>query len=162
ISAGPDPNATARGHDLGVATILGANIEGPYISRERCGAQPAAMCRAPVAEEFTAWLDRDGLVTQMTLAPELPGAMELIEALLEREVLPSGGHTAASYQQVRAAIDAGLCQATHLFNCMSTAAKSGPFRQPGALDTFFADDIVMMELIAEGKPGHPELRKIAG
>ena len=133
----------------------------PFISRERCGAQPAEMCRNPDPAEYLAWLDRDGLVTQMTLAPELPGALELIEALLEREMLPSGGHTVANYPQVRAAIDRGLCHATHLFNCMSTATKVGPFRQPGVLETFLADDRVMTELIADGKHVHPELMKMA-
>lgn len=161
ISAALDAVAEAIGHDFGGARILGAHVEGPYIARGKCGAQPAQHVRNPDAAEYTAWLDRDGLVTQMTLAPELPGALELIDALLEREILPSGGHTAASFKQASAAIDRGLCHATHLFNCMSTAAKAGPFRAPGALETFLADERVMVELIADGKHVHPELMKLA-
>jgi N-acetylglucosamine-6-phosphate deacetylase len=111
--------------------------------------------------EYLPWLDRDGLVTQMTLAPEAAGALELIDALLEREILPSGGHTAASYEQARAAVDRGLCHATHLFNCMSSATKSGAYRLPGALETFLADERVMVELIADGKHVHPELMRLA-
>lgn len=161
IEAALDAVAQAMGHDFGGAQIFGAHIEGPYVSREKCGAQPPQHVRNPDPTEYTAWLDRDGLVTQMTLAPELPGALELVEALLEREILPSGGHTAANYEQVSAAIERGLCHATHLFNCMSAATKSGPFRVPGALETFLADDRVMVELIADGRHVHPELMRLA-
>jgi len=161
ISAALDAIAAAQGHDFGGAQILGAHIEGPYLSREKCGAQPPAFVRAPDPAEYTGWLDREGLVTQMTLAPELPGAPELIDALLEREMIPSGGHTAASWEQAAAAVDRGLCQATHLFNCMSSASKTGAFRVPGALEAFLADDRVMAELIADGKHVHPGLMKLA-
>lgn len=161
IGAVLDAISQAMGHDFGGADIVGAHVEGPYVSREKYGAQPAQFVRNPDAAEYTRWLDRDGLVTQMTLAPELPGALELIDALLEREILPSGGHTAASYEQVSAAVERGLCHATHLFNCMSSAQKSGAFRLPGALETFLADERVMVELIADGKHVHPELMKLA-
>lgn len=160
-TAALDAIAAAMHHDFGGAQILGAHLEGPYLSPDKCGAQPAGFIRNPDPSEYGAWLDRDGLVTQMTLAPERPGALELIDALLEHEILPSGGHTAAVYEQVRAAIDRGLCQATHLFNCMSTATKTGALRMPGALETFLADDRVMVELIADGKHVHPELMKLA-
>jgi N-acetylglucosamine-6-phosphate deacetylase len=161
IDAALDAVQQAMGHDFGGAQILGAHIEGPYVSRERCGAQPAQHVRDPDPSEYTGWLNRDGLVTQMTLAPELPGALELIDALLERELLPSGGHTNATHQQARAAVERGLCQATHVFNCMSSMTKSGALRMPGALETFLADDHVMVELIADGKHVHPELMRMA-
>ena len=161
ISSALDSIAKAMGHDFGGAQILGAHIEGPYISQERGGAQPSQFIRDPNPAEYGPWLERDGLVLQMTLAPELPGALELIDALLEREILPSGGHTAASYEQVRAAIDRGLCHATHAFNCMSSTTKSGAFRLPGALETLLADERVMVELIADGKHVHPGLMRLA-
>jgi N-acetylglucosamine-6-phosphate deacetylase len=161
IGAALNAIANAMGHDFGGAQIIGAHIEGPYLSRERSGAQPAQFIRNPDPAEYAAWLDRNGLVTEMTLAPELPGALELIDALLEREILPSGGHTAAGYEHMRAAVDRGLCHATHLFNCMSCATKSGAFRLPGALETFLADERVMVELIADGKHVHPELLRLA-
>jgi len=161
IDAALDAIAQAMGRDFGGAQILGAHIEGPYVAREKCGAQPAEFIRAPEAGEYETWLNREGLVTQMTLAPELPGALELIEALMEREILPSGGHTAATHEQVQAAVERGLCHATHLFNCMSSMSKAGAFRVPGALETFLADTRVMVELIADGKHVHPELLKLA-
>jgi N-acetylglucosamine-6-phosphate deacetylase len=161
ISAALQAIADAIGHDFGGAQIVGAHLEGPYISRERNGAQPAQFIRDANPSEYLPWLDREGLVTQMTLAPEATGALELIDALLEREILPSGGHTAASHEQARAAVERGLCHATHLFNCMSSATKSGAFRLPGALETFLADERVMVEVIADGKHVHPELMRLA-
>jgi N-acetylglucosamine-6-phosphate deacetylase len=161
ISAALQAIAEAMGHDFGGAQIVGAHVEGPYISRERNGAQPAQYIRDAAPAEYLPWLDREGLVTQMTLAPEATGALELIDALLEREILPSGGHTAASYEQARAAVDRGLCHATHLFNCMSSATKPGAYRVPGALETFLADERVMVEVIADGKHVHPELMRLA-
>ncbi|MGH8598118.1 MAG: N-acetylglucosamine-6-phosphate deacetylase, partial [Gammaproteobacteria bacterium] len=145
IDATLDALSQAIGRDFGGAEIVGAHIEGPYVSEAKCGAQPAQFIRRPDPEEYRPWLERDGLVTQMTLAPEVPGALELIEALLECEVIPSAGHTAARYEQARAAIDRGLCHATHLFNCMSVAERTGPFRMPGAVETLLADDRVMVE-----------------
>jgi N-acetylglucosamine-6-phosphate deacetylase len=93
--------------------------------------------------------------------PELPGAFQLIDALLEREILPSGGHTAAQGEEARTSVDRGLCHATHLFNCMSSMEKVGAFRVPGALEIFLADERVMVEVIADGKHVHPELMRLA-
>jgi len=161
MTAALDAVEQAMAHDFGGARVLGAHLEGPYLAAAKCGAQPAEHTRAPAAAEYTPWLDRDGLVTQMTLAPELPGATELIAALLEREIIPSAGHTAATHEQTRAAIETGLCQATHLYNCMSAASKVGAFRVPGAFETLLADDRVIAELIADGKHVHPELLRLA-
>ncbi len=161
IGAALQAIADAMGHDFGGARVVGAHLEGPYISRERHGAQPVQHIRDADPAEYVAWIIREGLVTQMTLAPEATGALELIDALLEREILPSGGHTAASYEQARAAVDRGLCHATHVFNCMSSATKTGAFRVPGALETFLADERVMVELIADGKHVHPEMMRLA-
>ena len=161
IDAALQAIADAMGHDFGGAQIVGAHLEGPYLSRERSGAQPIQFIREPNPAEYGPWLDREGLVTQMTLAPEVPGALDLIDVLLEREMLPSGGHTAASCEEVRVAVERGLCHATHLFNGMSSTEKLGPFRVPGALEAFLADDRVMVELIADGKHVHPELMRLA-
>jgi N-acetylglucosamine-6-phosphate deacetylase len=161
INAALDAVATARGRDFGGAQIIGVHIEGPYLSPEKRGAHPASLVRLPDPAEYLPWLDRDDLVTQVTFAPELTGGMELVDALLEHEVLPSGGHTTATGDQMRAAIDRGVCHATHLFNCMSSAGKSGPWRVPGALETFLVEDRVMVELIADGHHVHPDLMKLA-
>jgi len=151
MTAALDAVQQAIGHDFGGAQILGAHLEGPYINKCKCGALPEHFCRLPDPAEYLPWLDRDGLVTHMTLAPEQPGAMELIDALLEREIIPCGGHTNATAEQAAAGIERGLCQATHLFNAMSSVTKTGAFRTAGAVEAFLADDRVMVEIIADGK-----------
>jgi N-acetylglucosamine-6-phosphate deacetylase len=161
ITAALDAIQQARDHDFGGAQVLGAHLEGPYLAAGKCGAQPPAALRAPDAAEYAPWLDREGLVTQMTFAPELPGALELVDALLERELIPSAGHTDATHEQVRAAVARGVCQATHLFNCMSAVTKTGAFRVPGAVETLLTDDRVMIELIGDGRHVHPQLLQLA-
>jgi len=133
------------------ARLLGAHLEGPYVNPKMAGALPPQFLRQPDPAEYLPWLDRDGLVTHMTLAPELPGAMELIDALMEREMVPCGGHTMATGDQIEAAVDRGLCQATHLFSAMSAVTKIGPIRVAGAVEAFLADDRTMVEVIADGK-----------
>ena len=151
----------AMHEDIKGPKILGAHLEGPYISDERPGAQPVDQIRNPIPEEYQRWFTREGLVTQMTFAPELPSAPELLDSLLSHEILPSGGHTNATYEQVTTSIGRGLCHATHLFNCMSTNVKHGVYRIPGALEAFLTDPRVMVELIADGHHVHPGLMKLA-
>jgi N-acetylglucosamine-6-phosphate deacetylase len=151
----------ARQHDFGGAQIFGVHIEGPYISLEKIGAQDKNFARNPDKNEYAAWLAQSDGITQMTLAPELDGALELIDALLEHEIIPAAGHSAAMFAETKAAIERGLCQATHLYNCMSSATKIGAERVPGMVETLLADERVMVEIIADGHHVHPELIKLA-
>jgi len=141
----------AMNQNVGGARILGAHLEGPYVNRKMAGALPEQFIRDPDPAEYTPWLDREGLVTHMTLAPELPGALELIDALMEREIVPCGGHTAATGEEIEVAVGRGLCHATHLFSAMSAMTKIGPIRVAGAVEAFLADDRTMVEVIADGK-----------
>lgn len=151
----------AIGHDFGGAQILGAHIESPYISPAQHGTQPPEFIRQPNPGEYERWLTREGLVTQVTLAPELPGVNELVDSLLANEIIPSAGHTAATHEQARAGIDRGICHATHLFCCMSAGVTEDSQYRPGALETFLADDRVMAEVIADDRLVHPELLRLA-
>ncbi len=151
MTAALDAIQQAMNRDFGGARILGAHMEGPYVNPKMAGALPEQFLRNPDPAEYTPWLDREGLVTHMTLAPELPGAMELIDALMEREIVPCGGHTVATGEQIEAAVDRGLCHATHLFSAMSAVTKVGPIRVAGAVEAFLADDRTMVEVIADGK-----------
>ncbi|MBM3858507.1 MAG: N-acetylglucosamine-6-phosphate deacetylase [Verrucomicrobia bacterium] len=151
MTAALDAIQQAMDQKIGGARILGAHMEGPYVNRKQAGALPEHFIRDPNPEEYLPWLDREGLVTHMTLAPELPGAMELIDALMEREMVPCGGHTSATGDEIEAAVDRGLCHATHLFSAMSAVTKIGPIRVAGAVEAFLADDRTMVEVIADGK-----------
>jgi N-acetylglucosamine-6-phosphate deacetylase len=101
----------------GGSRVLGVHIEGPFISPLHAGTHDPKQLRLPDVREAAAWLEI-GSVAWVTLAPELPGAPELIEFLVRRGVRVSMGHTDATWDQARAAVDAGATLATHLFNAM--------------------------------------------
>jgi N-acetylglucosamine-6-phosphate deacetylase len=135
------------------AEALGFNLEGPFLSPEHRGAHDPALLRAP-ADVAPADLDPllDGL-RLMTIAPELPGALDLIQRLRRRGVAVSMGHSAASLEQARAGYVAGAVSTTHLFNAMSGFDHHAPGLAAAAL----ADDAVYVELVADGQHVDPAL-----
>ncbi len=139
------------------ARVLGVHLEGPYISGEFPGAQNPAFVRPPSAREFEELLDA-GPVRMITLAPEEEGAGTLIEMALGSNVRVVLGHTAATFDEARAAIDAGVSQATHTFNAM----KGLHHRRPGALGAVLSDDRIYAQLIADGIHVHPAAMRILG
>ncbi len=142
------PNAPRDG-----AQPLGFNIEGPFIAAGKMGAQDPAWIREP-AEVERAELEPllDGL-RLMTVAPETPGALELITWLRSRSVTVSAGHSATDVDIARAGYAAGASSTTHLFNAMSGIDHHAPGLAVAALT---ADD-VYVELIADGHHVHPAL-----
>lgn len=139
------------------ARVLGVHLEGPYISGKFPGAQNPAYVRPPSALEFEELLDA-GPVRMITLAPEEEGAQSLIEMALESNVRVVLGHTAATFDEARAAIDAGVSQATHTFNAM----RGLHHRQPGAVGAVLSDDRIYAQLIADGIHVHPAAMRILG
>jgi len=105
--------------------ILGAHLEGPFLSPDRPGTHTLAHLRAPDVALLDRLLDA-GDVTQMTLAPELPGADALIERLLERGVAVSAGHTNATAAEAHHAFDRGVGAVTHVFNAMRPFRSRDP------------------------------------
>ncbi|MFI5291857.1 MAG: N-acetylglucosamine-6-phosphate deacetylase [Candidatus Limnocylindrales bacterium] len=128
------------------AEPLGFNLEGPFLATVRRGAHDAAHLRIP-ADVTAAQLEPllDGL-RLLTLAPELPGAIELIGWLDGRGVTTSLGHSATTFAQAREAYAAGARSTTHLFNAMSGIDH----RAPGLALAALLDDDVLVELIADG------------
>ncbi len=114
------------------ARVLGVHLEGPYISPERLGAQPAH-ARPPALDELLA-LHAIAPIRLLTLAPELPEALALIPALVAAGLRVQIGHSAASYEQARAALERGASGFTHLFNAMSPLHQ----RAPGAVGAALA------------------------
>lgn len=129
----------------GVPEPIGLHVEGPYLAPARAGAHDRSLLRRPDPEEIAGWLADDGL-RLLTLAPELPGAIDAIERLAGAGVLVSIGHTDADFETTRRAIDAGARYATHLFNAMSALGH----RQPGAPGALLADERVALGLILDG------------
>jgi len=132
------------------AVPLGLHLEGPFLSADKKGAHPAALLREPSLAAIDGW-SCDAGVAVVTLAPELPGALEVIEALVDRGVRVSLGHSAATAAQADAAIAAGATWVTHLFNAM------GPLhhREPGLVGAALADGRLHVGLIADGIHVHP-------
>jgi N-acetylglucosamine-6-phosphate deacetylase len=134
-----------------VPGILGAHLEGPFISPERLGVHAADARRDPDAALLKRLLVA-GPIRLITLAPELPGALELISALLEREVAVSLGHSNATAAESAAAFDLGVRTVTHVFNAMR------PFhhRDPGIVGAALARHDVVVQAIIDGVHLAPE------
>lgn len=131
------------------ATPLGWHVEGPFLAPARAGAHDPASLRAPDAAAIAQWSPNRG-VRMVTLAPELPGALDLVRALAGRGVVVSLGHSDATTEAAAAAFDAGARSVTHLFNAMAKPARSQPFEMPGLAAAALADDRVTVGLIPDG------------
>jgi N-acetylglucosamine-6-phosphate deacetylase len=151
---------TQSGSDDGQLTgarILGVHLEGPYLNPQFPGAQNPDFLRPPSESEFEELLAA-GPVRMITLAPEVPGAGALIEAALAAGVRVVLGHTAATFEQASAAIDAGVSQATHTYNAMTGLHH----RDPGTVGATLSDDRIYAQLIADGIHVHPAAMRILG
>ena len=138
------------------ARILGAHLEGPFLSVERKGAHDPANLRS-VDLGFLREVLSFGKIRIMTLAPELPKALEAIQALSEEGVIASAGHTSATYEQVLDALDAGMSLGTHLYNAMSPMRH----RAPGAVGALLTDDRARVGVIFDGVHVHEGALRLA-
>ncbi|MGC2422304.1 MAG: N-acetylglucosamine-6-phosphate deacetylase [Candidatus Acidiferrales bacterium] len=129
------------------AEILGMHLEGPFISKARRGVHPPDAIEKPSAEVLGKFLEAsDGLVKILTMAPELPGAIPLIEFAVAAGLVVAMGHTDADFEQSRAAIRAGARHAVHMFNAMRPFSH----RDPGVIGAILTDPEVTAEIIADG------------
>jgi N-acetylglucosamine-6-phosphate deacetylase len=140
--------------------IIGVHIEGPYFASTRAGAHSADQIRDPDPEEIAALLEYADVITQMTFAPELPGALDLIAALRSRGIIASGGHSDAWDDEARRAFDAGMTQVTHVFNAMSGVRRRGAYRVAGLLEYALSEPAIHCELIADGHHVSPTLMRM--
>ncbi len=131
--------------------LAGLHLEGPWLSPARSGAHSPGALALPERGHVEALLDAGaGAVRMVTLAPELDGGLEAVRLLVERGVVAAVGHTDATYDQARAAIDAGASLGTHLFNAM----RPMHHREPGAVGALLESD-ADVEVIADGVHLHP-------
>lgn len=140
------------------ARPLGLHLEGPWISVEAAGAQPSKGIHAPRSGEIDEVLGcAAGLVRMVTLAPEIPGALDLQARLLRRDVVVALGHSRARVDEVEQAVERGARHVTHLFNAM------GPLhhRDPGLVGTALADPRLSADLICDGAHLHPQVVRFA-
>ena len=138
------------------AIPLGLHAEGPFLNPKRKGAHNANYLRLPTLEAVEGWSPRTG-VRLVTMAPELPGALDVIKALTARGIVVSVGHSDASYEEAVAGFDAGARYGTHLFNAQSGLGH----REPGVPGALLSDDRVTVGFIADGVHTHRSIIKIA-
>ena len=139
------------------ANVLGVRLEGPYINRKKAGAQDPRYIKQPERREALRLIKKcGGFLRIMTIAPELKGAIGVIEVLTESGVIASLGHSDAQFDQALAGIGAGISHATHLFNCMSGIDA----RQPGAIGAAMVDERVTAEIILDGVHVHSSLFRL--
>jgi N-acetylglucosamine-6-phosphate deacetylase len=141
------------------ARVLGVHVEGPYFSTGRPGAHWPHLIRNPDPKEYAAWLEEADVITQMTVAPELPGAVPLIEELARQKIIASGGHSDAWDGEAETAFDHGMRQVTHTYNCMSSQRRRGPYRVAGLLEFAMSEPDILCELIADGHHVSPTLMR---
>ncbi|MEV6151302.1 N-acetylglucosamine-6-phosphate deacetylase [Nonomuraea sp. NPDC052129] len=138
--------------------LAGIHFEGPYISRARCGAHNPGLLREPSPREFGELLKAGrGHVRMLTIAPELPGALETIRMAAAEGVLAALGHSDATYEQTLAGIEAGATVATHLYNALPPLGH----RAPGPIAALLEDERVTIELINDGVHVHPAMLRLA-
>lgn len=141
----------------GRAVPLGIHLEGPFISYEKRGVHPPEHLAEPSPQAFDLlWEASAGTVRMMTIAPELPGAIETIRHARHLGVHCSLGHSNATYEQAKAGIAAGANHATHTFNAM----RALDHRDPGILGAVLENDDLTADIIADGIHVHPAVVKM--
>lgn len=147
----------ANGSSPVQARPLGIHLEGPFLSHKRRGVHPPEYLVSPTLEIFDRiWQAARGHVRMMTIAPEIPGAMEVIAEAARRNVCVSIGHSDAELPTAQQAVKAGARHATHTFNAM----RPLDHREPGILGEVLSDDGITADLIADGIHVSPEVVKV--
>ncbi|MHC4174293.1 MAG: N-acetylglucosamine-6-phosphate deacetylase, partial [Planctomycetota bacterium] len=144
------------GRDLGGANLLGIHLEGPFISLQKKGMiLPKCIC-PPSLQLLDEIRDMtSGHLKIMTIAPELPDSLRIIQRLVDSNIIASFGHSSATYEQTLAGFNAGISHVTHLFNAMPSLHH----RAPGPLVAIFQTKHITAQLIADGVHIHPSVLK---
>ena len=141
-----------------LATIIGAHLEGPYLSLAQTGAQAGACITFPVKNDYEEIVKTyRGALARWTYAPEHDDGGEFARVMRDVGVVTSAGHTNATYKDMKLALDNGCHLVTHLYSCTSTVTRNQGFRSLGVIESTFLEDGITAEIIADGKHLPPEL-----
>jgi N-acetylglucosamine-6-phosphate deacetylase len=134
--------------------LAGIHLEGPFISKARCGAHDPGLLRAPIRSDVSRLLRAgDGTVRMVTIAPELEDGMDAVRLLTDSGVIAAVGHTDATYAQTRTAIELGAPVGTHVFNAMRPVHH----REPGPVTALLEQEQVLCEVVNDGLHVHPSV-----
>ncbi len=130
--------------------VLGAHIEGPYLSLKNKGAQHEKYLRTPAKDRYDFIINNSDVIRTVTIAPELDGAAEMTKLLTRKGIVVCGGHDDGDKAKIMPAIEAGLSHCTHLWCAMSGAQLINGVRSAGLIELGLCDDRLSVELIADG------------
>jgi N-acetylglucosamine-6-phosphate deacetylase len=152
-----EAGASSTTSDAVQARPLGIHLEGPFLSHKRRGVHPPENLVTPTVEIFDRlWQAARGQVKMLTIAPEIPGAMEVIAEAAKRKVCVSIGHSDAEMPVAKDAVKAGARHATHTFNAM----RPLDHREPGIIGEVLSDDELSADIIVDGIHLAPEVVKL--
>ena len=141
--------------------LHGIHLEGPYFSYEQRGAQDPKYLKSPEQQEYESFVKyAKGAIVRWSIAPELPGALEMGDYLYSNGILPSAAHTDAEYTQLRDAFDHHYTLLTHFYSGMSTIKRRSGFRIPGVIESGYIIEDIDVEIIADGCHLPPELLRM--
>ena len=141
--------------------ILGAHLEGPYLSPKQAGAQCPVFITPPKREDYESLIEEYGeSITRWTYAPENDENGAFCKYLTEHNIIASAGHTDAKYKDMQVAIENGCNLITHLYSCTSTVTREYGFRALGVIESAYLRDELYVEIIADGKHLPPDLIKM--
>lgn len=141
--------------------LLGIHLEGPYFSPAQAGAQPSEYLVSPKREHYMEILRRgNGNIVKWSIAPELPGALELGDELASRGILALMGHSDARFDIIEKAVQHGYTQLTHFYSAMSTITRENGHRKLGLVEAGYLFDQLNIEIIADGIHLPPELLRL--
>ena len=132
------------------STIMGMHMEGPYFNPSKAGAQMPEVIRIPDPDEYRHIVEDFDCMRRWDTAPELPGAVEMGKYITGKGIVAAIGHTAAEYQHVKAAWDAGYTLATHFYNGMPGFHNVREFKHAGTVESVYLLDGMSVEIIADG------------
>lgn len=138
--------------------LAGLHLEGPWLARDFCGAHDPRLLQPPSPEDVERLLSAGGDALRMvTLAPELDGSLDAVRRIVDAGVVAAVGHTGATWEEAREAVDAGARVATHLYNQI----RGLHHRRPGPMAALLEDERVWIELISDGVHVHPSMLRLA-
>ena len=153
--------AKAKDSGLAKADIMGAHLEGPYLSVNQCGAQCPKFITKPIKEDYVGLISEYGeYIKRWTYAPEYDEGGEFAKYLVEHNIIASPGHSDAKYPDMKLALDNGANLITHLYSSTSTVTRDHGFRSLGVIESAYLEDGYFVEIIADGKHLPPELIKL--
>ena len=151
----------AHKNNINGAQFLGMHLEGPYFALNQRGAQDPQFIRDPDPQEYEYILDRYAdIITRWSAAPELPGAIEFANALLNKNILAAIAHTDAIYEDVVEAVNNGYSLVTHLYSAMLGVTRRNGYRYAGVVESAFLMDDLDVEIITDGIHLPPPLLKL--